>query len=124
MKKRIDELVELFNYHSRKYHEEDSPIISDYDYDMLLKELAELEQLYPMYKSDSSPTLRIGSQPLKEFAKVKHEIQMESLSNAFTYDDLYAFHERILKESIKPEYVLEKKIDGLSVSLEYINNNL
>lgn len=122
MKKRIDELVELLNYHSRKYHEEDSPIISDYDYDMLLKELAELEQLYPMYKSDSSPTLRIGSQPLKEFAKVKHEIQMESLSNAFTYDDLYAFHERILKESIKPEYVLEKKIDGLSVSLEYINN--
>ncbi len=122
MKKRIDELVEILNYHSKKYHEDDSPLISDYEYDKLMNELLNLEKEYPIYKSENSPTLRIGSQPLKDFEKVKHEIPMESLSNAFSNDDLYAFHERILKENIKPEYVLEKKIDGLSVSLEYKNN--
>jgi DNA ligase (NAD+) len=122
MKNRIDELVKILNYHSKRYHEQDSPLITDYEYDMLLKELIELEAKYPMYKSKDSPTQRIGAQPLKEFEKVKHIIPMESLSNAFSYEDLYSFHERIIKEGITPEYVLDKKIDGLSVSLEYKDN--
>lgn len=122
MKKRMDELVELLNYHTKKYHEEDSPEISDFDYDMMLNELIKLEEKYPEYVSLNSPTKRIGGQPLKSFDKVEHIVPMESLSNAFSYDDLYAFNQRILKEGIEPEYVLEKKIDGLSVSLEYVNN--
>ena len=122
MKKRMDELVELLNYHTKKYHEEDSPEISDFDYDMMLNELIKLEEKYPEYVSLNSPTKRIGGQPLKSFDKVEHMTPMESLSNAFSYDDLYAFNQRILKEGIEPEYVLEKKIDGLSVSLEYVNN--
>ncbi|MDD3971156.1 MAG: NAD-dependent DNA ligase LigA, partial [Clostridia bacterium] len=122
MKKRMDELVELLNYHTKKYHEEDSPEISDFDYDMMLNELIKLEEKYPEYVSINSPTKRIGGQPLKSFDKVEHIVPMESLSNAFSYDDLYAFNQRILKEGIEPEYVLEKKIDGLSVSLEYENN--
>lgn len=118
----MDELVEQLNYHIKKYHEEDSPQISDYEYDMLLLELSELESEYPQYKSDHSPTMRVGSTPIKAFTKIKHQAPMESLANAFSYDDLYAFNDRIIKEGICPEYVLEKKIDGLSVSLEYENN--
>ena len=90
MKNRIDELVKILNYHSKRYHEQDSPLITDYEYDMLLKELIELEAKYPMYKSKDSPTQRIGAQPLKEFEKVKHIIPMESLSNAFSYEKFRA----------------------------------
>ncbi len=122
MKNRIDELVKILNYHNRRYYELDAPEISDYEYDMLMNELIALEQQYPEYRSVESPTQRVGGKPLKEFAKVKHTVPLESLSNAFSYEELYAFHERILKESIKPEYVLEKKIDGLSVTLEYADN--
>ncbi len=122
MKNRIDELVKILNYHNKRYYELDAPEISDYEYDMLMNELIALEQQYPEYKSVESPTQRVGGKPLKEFAKVKHTVPLESLSNAFSYEELYAFHERILKESIKPEYVLEKKIDGLSVTLEYADN--
>ncbi len=122
MKNRIDELVKILNYHNKRYYELDAPEISDYEYDMLMNELIALEQQYPEYRSVESPTQRVGGKPLKEFAKVKHTVPLESLSNAFSYEELYAFHERILKESIKPEYVLEKKIDGLSVTLEYADN--
>lgn len=122
MKNRIYELVKILNYHNRRYYELDAPEISDYEYDMLMNELIALEQQYPEYRSVESPTQRVGGKPLKEFAKVKHTVPLESLSNAFSYEELYAFHERILKESIKPEYVLEKKIDGLSVTLEYADN--
>lgn len=122
MKNRIDELVKILNYHNRRYYELDAPEISDYEYDMLMNELIALEQQYPEYRSVESPTQRVGGKPLKEFAKVKHTVPLESLSNAFSYEELYAFHERILKESINPEYVLEKKIDGLSVTLEYADN--
>ena len=122
MKNRIDELVKILNYHNKRYYELDAPEISDYEYDMLMNELIALEQQYPEYKSVESPTQRVGGKPLKEFTKIKHTVPLESLSNAFSYEELYAFHERILKESIKPEYVLEKKIDGLSVTLEYADN--
>lgn len=122
MKNRIDELVKILNYHNKRYYELDAPEISDYEYDMLMNELIALEQQYPEYRSVESPTQRVGGKPLKEFAKVKHTVPLESLSNAFSYEELYAFHERILKESINPEYVLEKKIDGLSVTLEYADN--
>ena len=82
MKKRMDELVEILNYHSKKYHEDDSPLISDYEYDMLMNELINLENQYPMYRSDNSPTHRVGEKPLKEFGKVKHEVPMKRNSNA------------------------------------------
>lgn len=123
MNKRIEELREILNYHIKKYHEEDSPEISDYEYDMLMKELIELEEKYPEYNSADSPSNRIGGEVSRKFDKVKHDVPMESLANAFSYDDIYAFHNRILKDGIIPEYVVEKKIDGLSVSLEYVNNS-
>lgn len=121
IKKRIDELSQLLNYHSQKYYVEDSPEISDFEYDRLLRELEDLEQEYPQFASDISPTKRVGGAVLSKFDTVEHKVKMESLQDAFNKEEVYDFDKRVSSVISDYTYVVEHKIDGLSVSLEYID---
>jgi len=122
---KIKELKE----HNQYYYEKSSPKISDTKYDKLKKEITEFEKKYSFLKSKSSPSLLVGAKPSKNFLKSKHRVKMLSLSNAFGYEDLKNFEKKIsnflnLKESTDIEYSVEPKIDGISASLTYRNNNL
>ncbi len=123
-KKRITELTDLLNYHNRKYYIEDSPEIEDYEYDTLMRELRDLEEKYPDLMSESSPSQRVGGAPVSGFAKVTHTVQMGSLQDVFSYEQIKDFVNRIKNEIEYPLFTVEPKIDGLSVSLEYRNGNL
>lgn len=121
IKKRIKTLTEKLNYYSECYYMKDAPEISDYEYDMLQRQLKELEDKYPEYALDDSPTKNVGGGvELRLFTPVKHDVKMESLQDAFNFDELLAFNKRI-SELAEPIYSVEPKIDGLSVSLEYEN---
>lgn len=120
-KKRMDELVSLINYHAKKYYTDDAPEISDYDYDMLNRELVELEEKYPEFKSPQSPSLRVGGAVLKGFEEVRHEVPLDSMQDAFSFDEIGDFDRRVRQAFPETEYVVELKIDGLSVALEYID---
>lgn len=120
-KQRIDELRKLLEYHSRKYYVEDSPEISDFEYDALMNELKALEQKFPEYQSPLSPTQRVGGAALSKFDKVEHKVQMNSLQDAFSEEEIYDFDKRVRGVVNEFSYVVEHKIDGLSVSLEYVN---
>ena len=121
MKERIDYLVEVINEANYNYHVLDNPTITDQEYDKYLRELYTLEEKYPELVRDDSPTKKIGGEVIDEFKKVIHDKPMMSLSNVFNEEELRNFDEKIIKEGIKPEYVCELKIDGLSVSLKYKN---
>lgn len=123
-KKRITELTDLLNYHNRKYYVEDSPEIEDYEYDALMRELRDLEEKYPDLMSESSPSQRVGGAPVSGFAKVTHTVQMGSLQDVFSYEQIKDFVNRIKNEIEYPLFTVEPKIDGLSVSLEYRNGSL
>jgi len=120
IEKRVSELREVINYHNYKYYIEDNAEISDYEYDILYRELETLESQNPRLITSDSPTQRIGGKPLEGFDKVIHTVQMQSLADVFSEEELLAFDVRV-REAVgeKIEYVTEKKIDGLSVSLEY-----
>ncbi|MBQ7015099.1 MAG: NAD-dependent DNA ligase LigA [Clostridia bacterium] len=118
---KIKELTSLLNYHSRKYYTEDSPEISDYEYDMLLRELVALEEELPEARQSDSPTHRVGGEVLKGFNQVTHSVPLESLQDAFSSDEVRAFDTRVKQIFPDAEYVVELKIDGLSVALEYEN---
>ncbi|NTV91429.1 MAG: NAD-dependent DNA ligase LigA, partial [Clostridiales bacterium] len=119
---RINELRDIIDYHSHKYYVLDDPEITDYDYDMLYRELEELENRHPELVTSASPTQRVGGKPLEGFEKVSHSIQMQSLQDVFSREELFAFGQRVVDAiGYEPVYVVEKKIDGLSVSLEYEN---
>ena len=118
---RIKELTALLNYHSRKYYTEDSPVISDYEYDMLNRELVALEEELPEARQPDSPTHRVGGEVLKGFSQVTHSVPLESLQDAFSFDEVRAFDNRVKQTFPNAEYVVELKIDGLSVALEYEN---
>ncbi|HHX17630.1 MAG TPA: NAD-dependent DNA ligase LigA, partial [Clostridium sp.] len=122
IEERIQDLREIINYHNHKYYVEDSPEISDYEYDKLYRELEELERQRPDLITSDSPTQRVGGEPLSAFEKVQHKVHMQSLSDAFSKEEIYAFDRRV-REVVgnDVEYVVEKKIDGLSVSLKYEN---
>ncbi len=121
IKKRMDELVSLINYYAKKYYTDDAPEISDYDYDMLNRELTDLEQQYPQYRSAQSPSLRVGGAVLKGFEEVRHEVPLDSMQDAFSFDEIRDFDRRIRQTFPDTEYAVELKIDGLSVALEYID---
>lgn len=123
-KKRIDELTELINYHNYKYYVEDSPEISDFEFDDMLRELEKLEENYPEYKKDNSPTTRVGGEAVSSFPEVTHTVPMQSLQKAFTKSEIFDFDRRVRETVPDPEYVVEHKIDGLSVSIEYVNGEL
>ncbi|MBC8535530.1 NAD-dependent DNA ligase LigA [Feifania hominis] len=118
VKEEIERLREALLYHSRKYYVEDNPEISDYEYDSMLRSLEQLEREYPEYQSPLSPTVRVGGAVSKGFETVTHTVKMESLQNAFSDDEIRDFDESVRKTG-EPTYVVEYKIDGLSVSLEY-----
>ncbi|MBP0979021.1 MAG: NAD-dependent DNA ligase LigA [Oscillospiraceae bacterium] len=121
IKLRILKLRELINYHNNKYYLLDSPEIEDSEFDKLLNELENLEKKYPMFYDENSPTVRVGGESSSLFEPVEHKIQMGSLQDVFELEEIYKFDERIRQTIENPEYVVEPKIDGLSVSLEYKN---
>lgn len=123
-KKRIDELVKLLNYHSQLYYVEDRNEISDYEYDMLQQELRELEEQFPQFVRSDSPTQRVGGKAISIFEKVTHRVQMGSLQDVFSFEQVRSFVETVQQAVDKPQFVVEPKIDGLSVSLEYHNGEL
>ena len=118
---RIAELRDLVRYHSRLYYELDAPELDDYEYDLLYHELLDLEGEYPELVTSDSPTQRVGGAASMKFEPVQHAVQMGSLQDVFSYEELYEFDNRVRSVIDDPEYVVETKIDGLSVSLEYRN---
>ncbi|HZK38906.1 MAG TPA: NAD-dependent DNA ligase LigA [Clostridia bacterium] len=120
-KDRAQELREIIHYHGDKYYNEDAPEIEDFEYDKLLRELVEIEELYPELVTDDSPTHRVGGIADNQFQPVKHIVPMESLQDAFNMTELIAFDKRVRETAPDVTYIVEPKIDGLSVSLEYEN---
>ena len=121
---RINELIKLIEEANYNYYYLDKPTISDQEYDRYMQELIRLEQKYPQYKKEDSPTVRVGGIVLEEFEKTTHNIPMLSISNVFNEEDIRNFDLKIKKENINPEYVCELKIDGLAISLTYKNGLL
>ena len=122
IKHKIESLVKKINYHNAQYYIYDNPIISDYEYDILLKELQDLENQYPDFIIENSPTNRIGAKPLDKFSQVNHRIPLLSLSNAMNNEELELFNTQMKKGLNKSiEYIGEPKLDGLAVELIYEN---
>lgn len=118
---RAEELREKLNYYSRKYYVDDDPEIDDYEYDMLQRELKAIEEEYPDLITPDSPTMRVGGSADNLFTKVEHRVRMESLQDAFSFGEIEDFDRRVRESERAVQYVVEPKIDGLSVSLEYVN---
>ena len=122
IQKEIEKLRRELEYHSRLYYVEDAPVISDYEFDMLMNRLKELEAEHPELVTPDSPTQRVGGQALSKFEQVRHQVPLESLTDVFSLDELYAFGDRMDDLIDAPHaYTVEPKIDGLSMSLEYEN---
>ncbi len=115
---KLSEELERFNH---AYYVLDNPIVSDYDYDMKMKRLREIESAFPELLSPNSPSQRVGGEALNTFEKVTHTVQMGSLQDVFSFDEVLQFSDRVQKTVSDVRYVVEPKIDGLSVSLEYRN---
>ncbi|MCX7694897.1 MAG: NAD-dependent DNA ligase LigA [Caloramator sp.] len=124
VKSRIEELRRLIEYHNYRYYVLDDPEISDAEYDKLMKELEKLEKQHPEYFDENSPTQRVGGAPLKEFKEVRHNVPMLSLQDVFSFEELKDWDRRVRSEVPEAEYVVELKIDGLSVCLSYENGQL
>lgn len=122
--KRAQELRDKLNYYSKKYYVDDDPEIEDYEYDMLQRELKAIEEKYPDLVSPDSPTVRVGGSAENLFAKVAHRVRMESLQDAFGFGEIEEFDRRVRETERDVHYVVEPKIDGLSVSLEYTDGVL
>lgn len=122
--KRAQELRDRLNYYSRKYYVDDDPEIEDYEYDMLQRELKAIEDKYPDLVTPDSPTVRVGGSAENLFSKVEHRVRMESLQDAFSFAEIEEFDRRVRETERDVHYVVEPKIDGLSVSLEYTNGVL
>ncbi len=120
-KERIDQLRELLRYHAARYYNDDSPEITDFEYDRFMRELETLEDLFPQFDAEDSPTHRVGGAASKQFTAVTHAVPMESLRDAFSFEELQEFDRKIREVIDCPVYSVEPKIDGLSVSLEYQN---
>lgn len=119
IEKKIEELRKTLRYHSDRYYNDDAPEIEDYEYDMMMRELKELEEKYPEYDAPDSPTKKVGGVADNSFESVAHSVRMESLQDAFSKDELCEFSNRVEDTVSNVNYVVEPKIDGLSVSLEY-----
>ncbi len=126
--KRATELRELLNRYAYEYYVLDNPGVSDYEYDMLYKELVDIEEKYPVLITNDSPTQRVGGKPLEYFEKFTHNVPLKSLENVFSEEETESFCRKTI-EGVKAvinqdvNYVVEKKIDGLSVALTYIDGD-
>ena len=127
---RINALREIIVHHNQLYYENDTPEISDFEYDALMNELISLEKEFPLFASPDSPTQKVGGAVLERFGKIAHKNVMQSLANAFSESEIMDFVtrvEQVIKDSGEisvPDFVVEQKIDGLSVSIEYENGQL
>lgn len=127
-KKRAEELRPLLQYYTKKYFD-DEQVVSDYEYDMLMRELKQIEKEYPELITEDSPTQRVGTGAIKKgFEKVTREVPLQSLQDVFTFEEVEEFDQRMQKAAIefsRPlDYVVETKIDGLSSAIEYRNGKL
>ena len=120
-RQRAEDLKKQILYHNDRYYNQDSPEISDYEYDMLLKELEEIETAFPELITPDSPTQKVGGQAGAKFSPVEHVVPMESLHDSFSHDEVKDFAKRVSENVGNALYVVEPKIDGLSVSAEYQN---
>ena len=117
----LKKLRDRIAYHAKRYYVEDNPEISDFEYDQMYAELLRIEAEHPEWDDPSSPSHRVGGKPLDKFQKVTHSVQMNSLSDVFTFDELRAFLDRVSAVLPEATYSVEPKIDGLSVALRYEN---
>lgn len=118
-KKVVEKLRKDINLHNYRYYVLDDPLISDFEYDKLLQELAQIENQFPELITPDSPTQRVGGEPIKEFKSVTHSPLMLSLDNTYTYDELKSFDTRVRKVLSQVNYIVEQKVDGVAVSLKY-----
>jgi len=123
IKKKIEELIKEINRHNKKYYVDAKPEISDHEYDRLMDELKKLEEDYPEFVAPDSPTQKVGGQILKEFKTVEHRVPMLSIDNTYSPEEIMKFDERVKKnlEVDELDYIVELKIDGVSISLLYEN---
>lgn len=121
VKREIEALRAEIEEHNRHYYDEDAPVISDFEYDALMRRLEELEAAHPEFYDPKSPTQHVGGTAKSTFAPVTHEVPLESLNDVFSFEELKAFDERVSSALGEREYSVEPKIDGLSMSLEYEN---
>ena len=122
---RIKELREQINYHSDRYYNQDNPEISDYEFDMLMRELKELEKEHPELVTEDSPTKRVGGTAKRTAGVlVRHNVPMLSLQDVFSREEVCEFVEQMKEQLDEPEFVVEYKIDGLSIALRYENGAL
>ncbi len=121
LKSRVKELHQLLHRYNHEYHVLDNPTVPDSEYDQLLHELISIEEKHPELKTDDSPTVRVGGPPLSQFEKINHDTPMLSLGNAFNEEDLRRFDQRVREKVNNVRYTCELKIDGLAVSLKYLN---
>lgn len=117
---RVNELHDLLNQYGYEYYVQDNPSVPDSEYDKLLRELIDIEEAHPEFKSPDSPTVRVGGEVQSSFEKVNHDTPMLSLGNAFNEHELRRFDQRIREQVGSVEYMCELKIDGLAVSLKYV----
>ena len=115
---------EEIEYHNKKYYEEDAPEIDDFEYDKLVRNLEELEEKFPELSEKTSPTKKVGGRVSEKFSPVVHEVKMESLHDSFSMEEIISFEKKVRNSVQNPKYVVEPKIDGLSVSIEYENGKL
>lgn len=120
-KLKVQELTKALNYHNDRYYNHDDPVISDYEYDAMLRDLENLEAEFPELLSPTSPTQRVGGSRGEKFSPVTHNVPMESLHDSFSADEIRDFDRKVREVIDRPVYVVEPKIDGLSVSCEYRN---
>ena len=120
-RKRAEELRAIIEKNNRLYYDQDAPELEDFEYDALTRELSAIEKEFPELVTSASPTQHVGGTASAKFTKVAHAVKMESLQDAFSLDELREFDARVREAGVTPEYVVEAKIDGLSVSLEYEN---
>ena len=124
-KKRVKELREIIAYNNKKYYDDDAPVISDFEYDMLNNELKNLEKQFPELITKESNTQKVGGTVKKGFKEVTHEVPLLSLQDVFSFEEVYEFDKRIKKQAEEfgktTTYVVETKIDGLSASLKYVD---
>ncbi len=124
VKTEILQLRDIINQHNKNYYVDDNPTVSDYEYDMLMRKLKALEAEHPELITEDSPTQRVGGQALSSFESYSHPVVMDSLQDVFSFEELKAFDDRVRENIENPEYVVELKIDGLSVALEYEEGRL
>lgn len=129
VKREIEELKQKIRYHDYRYYVLNAPVISDYEYDQMMRRLKSLEEKYPQFITPDSPTQRVGGKPLEKFKKVKHKIPMFSLEDAFSPEEVREFDRRVKRFLNLPSekdisYSVEPKFDGLSISLIYENGIL